>query len=102
MEFIWDLFVFLVLVAVGLVVLNLLARTREDSQPRRAAASSRATAARLQDRCRPVMPCHAEWATRSGSDWRRRRRGPQVRQERDAPLELVDLPVTSETLYRLS
>jgi hypothetical protein len=27
MEFIWDLFVFLVLVAVGLVVLNLLART---------------------------------------------------------------------------
>jgi hypothetical protein len=28
MEFIWDLFVFLVLVAVGLVVLNLLARTR--------------------------------------------------------------------------
>jgi hypothetical protein len=28
MEFIWDLFVFLVLVAVGLIVLNLLARTR--------------------------------------------------------------------------
>jgi hypothetical protein len=28
MEFIWDLFVFLVLVAVGLVVLNLLARMR--------------------------------------------------------------------------
>ena len=28
MEFVWDLFVFLVLVAVGLVVLNLLARTR--------------------------------------------------------------------------
>ena len=47
-----------------------------------AGASSRAMAARLQDRCRPVMPCHAEWATRSGSDWRRRRRGPQVRQER--------------------
>jgi hypothetical protein len=28
MEIIWDLFVFLVLVAVGLIVLNLLARTR--------------------------------------------------------------------------
>jgi hypothetical protein len=28
MEFVWDLFVFLVLVVVGLVVLNLLARTR--------------------------------------------------------------------------
>jgi hypothetical protein len=28
MEFVWDLFVLLVLVAVGLVVLNLLARTR--------------------------------------------------------------------------
>ncbi|HEX8132569.1 MAG TPA: hypothetical protein VF880_03950 [Actinomycetes bacterium] len=28
MELIWDLFVFLILVAVGLVVLNLLARTR--------------------------------------------------------------------------
>ena len=28
MAFVWDLFVFLVLVAVGLVVLNVLARTR--------------------------------------------------------------------------